>query len=244
MGLLDEDGNLLGVLNVVDLLVVVLLVGAVVGVAALVTVGSGTDTETVTRHIDVAFPDESEVVTAGLAEGTVTIQRDDGRITDVAHGTAGGQLGTVARVRVTFSRPEPADIGPDEAVLNQRVVVTGTRVRLSTGDVDALGRVRAVGQFDPAFERVPATVVVEADVPPAVASSISPGDRHRVGNATLAAVEAVDRDGSATSVTLTLSARTRNGGLYYGTERLRPGTDIRFATTDYEFRGTVTEVRR
>jgi hypothetical protein len=242
MRVLDEDGNLMGVLNVVDLLVVVLLVGAAVGVAALATAGSETDT--VTRSVDVTFPDEPDPVTAALNEGAVTIQGDDGRITDVDRGTAGGTLGTVAHLRVEFPRPEPAGVDPDEAILNQRTVVTGTHVRLAAGDVDARGRVRAVGQFDPAFERVPATVVVETDAPSTVASAIGSGDRHRVGNDTLATVTTVDREGNATSVTLEVAARTRNGGLYYGTERLRPGTELYFETTDYEFRGAVTEVRR
>lgn len=248
MGVLDGDGNLFGVLNVVDLLVVVLLVGAAVGVATLATAGSGADTERVTRYVDVTFPDEPESVATGLREGPATVRGVDGTVTDVFRGTAGDSLATVARVRFDVSRPGPEGTGPNEVVLDQQVVRSGSRVQVTTDTLEVTGSAVAVGRPGPTFERVNATVVVDATVAPGVGSAVSVGDRHRVGNDTLATVTAVDRapPGEVTDVTLALTARTPvdRDGLYYGTTPLKLGTEIRFETDAYAFDATVVAVER
>jgi len=247
MAPIDEDGNLFGVLNVVDVLVVVLLVGVVVGVAGLVAEStSDPGTDTVTRYVTFVDDDRTPGFTPSFAGGSATVRGVDGSITDVRHGTSGGAVTTSVRVRFRVPAEQPERIGRSEVVLAGRTVKPGTELLVESDDAVTRGTVVAVGPDAPRFDGVNATVSFEATVLSAVASAVEVGDRHRVGNDTIAVVDAVQRrdasEGTRLAVTATVRAWESSSGLRYGTHPLKPGVTLLFETDRYAIRGTVTEV--
>lgn len=244
MSILDEEGRLFGHVNVIDALVVLLALAVIVAGLALVVGGddeSPNERQQPTRNATLAVgpvPAES----AGVVEpGTITMAGEEATVTDVYRAPTGA--GNVTVLATVSATGEPTDHG---FVVGNWVLRYGASTTLETMAYILPATVRSVGGRA-ALDTERAAVTVEADVSKALAQAVDEGDAQVVAGEETARVLDVQRhqgDGEGTTVRVRLSvlARTAPSGQHYGDVPLRVGARIPFATADYQFRGTVTNV--
>jgi hypothetical protein len=253
MGVIDEEGRLFGVVNVIDLLVVTVVLTTLVAGAAFVLLEEPEPPEE--RYLTVVLDDRpgGSVPTldgdaAGMPQGAVQFGRTSGRVTDayVAPTDNGGRV-TVVRVRVNVSAASADRTTDRRLVTEDETYRVGEQLTLGAGEADYVGYVHAVDRSggDLPVRTVNATVV--ARLPPAVADRVRAGDTQHVAGSEVARVTAVEREPAAddrTRIEMTVRLRVleADSGLLYGAQRLRPGAEVVVAPDGYEFTGTVTGV--
>ena len=194
MPLIDEQGNLFGVVNVIDALALLLVVAVVIAGASLVTSTGGTGpapttsptsgtpnpatpSENVTRYVTVELGSQPAYVASQISDGDVVGHSGTGDVTvsDV-YAVPSGDGRSIVTVR---ARVEGELVGPSgnrTFRFSNRVLRPGVGLSLETGDYRAEGRIVSL---DEAGESVATTVataeVTLANVRPAVADAISEG---------------------------------------------------------------------
>lgn len=253
MGLVDEKGRLFGVVNVIDLAVVVVVLATLIAGAAFVLTDDPEPPEE--RYLTVVLDErpggsaptlDSDTVTR--PDGQVQLGRTGGRITDTYVAPAGdsGFL-TVARIRVTLPAAAANRTTDRRLVTDDETYLVGQEVGLSAGEADYTGYVHAVSQSGANLSVRTVETTVITDLPTPVADRIQPGDTQRVAGSEIARVTAVDRrsttdDRTRVEAIVELRVFVTDSGPLYGTQHVRPGADVTVASNGYEFTGTVTEV--
>jgi hypothetical protein len=253
MAIVDEKGRLFGVVNVIDLAVVVVVLATVIAGAAFVLADDPEPPEE--RYLTVVLderPGGSVPTLDGdsttISDGPVRLGRTEGRITDTYVAPAGGSgLVTVARVRLNVSAAAANRTTDRRLVTDDETYLVGQEIGLTAGEADYTGYVHAIGQSgtDLPVRTIDATVVT--DLPTPVADRIQPGDSQRAAGREIARITAVDRqsmadDRTRVEASVELRVLETDDSLLYGTQHVRPGADVTVASNGYEFTGTVTEV--
>jgi hypothetical protein len=235
MQIIDEDGRLFGVVNVIDALVLLLVLALLTVGTAFVLGGGGEDPDP-TRTATLGF--------AGLTDGEVTtlIENDqyslprypyELNVTDRIVTPDGDDARLYTRVQYTMT---PGDDGlrldRGALVASDSLVFNATVSRLDGG---------------PELPTSESTVTVRTTPDPTVARAVAAGDTRTVAGRTLgtvAAVERVDGPGDSQTLRLNLTVETLQQGEtdYYAGRPLRLGTRVRFATPEYSLEGTVVEL--
>ncbi|ELY95683.1 hypothetical protein C483_01019 [Natrialba hulunbeirensis JCM 10989] len=224
MALIDEDGNIFGVVNVVDALVILMVLAVVVAGAALV-LGSGDEPATDESESGPDGESETRYVTLDLGDqpGYVADRLDNGTTATVA-GT--GEQVTLSDVYVTAPPPN----GPQEALVRAEVdglastendrdvfrvgsepLHLGESLRLDLGWYATNGTVTAVDADDDTLGIEPTTTTATvslSNVDPSVADHLSENMTETAHGETVVTVTAVDRDPA------TVVAETEDGELY------------------------------
>lgn len=251
MAIVDEDGRLFGVVNVIDLLVAAVVLVTLASGAVFVLTDEPEPTQE--RYLTVVLDDRPGGAVPTLDTGTVTppdgrvdLGPVEGRVTDryVAPGVDGGFV-TVARIRVNVSEPVASRTTDRRLVTEQETYIVGDRVSLSAGDRFYRGSVHAVGRSGDELPVRTVETTVVTRLPPPVADRIQPGDTQRVAGQEIARVTTVDREQTGddrTRVALTVALRVleTDETTLYGSQSLRPGAEIRVTPDEYEFTATVT----
>lgn len=244
--LIDEQGRLFGVVNVVDVLVVLLVVAVVVAGAALLLSESG---EPDTRHATIDLGPQSgfvaEQITPGdefSPEGT-----DDAlTITDVyRYGTEEG-TNVVVRATVNGTVTEPDD--PDAAPVFEfrgEPLRLGQTLSIQTPDYELEGEVTRVQESGETLPVETSEFILGATVDADTAAEIEAGDEFQIAGETIAEISALETfpRGDEQFVLIGISARTiqQSGSQFFGTSRLSVGATIPFEGDGYEIDGTVLE---
>jgi hypothetical protein len=257
MTVLDEDGRLFGVLNVVDALVVLLvLAAALAGVAVLDPFAAeptpaGSAAANATRYATVDLDGQSGAVAGAISAGdNATLDGGDRiDVTDVYVGPGEGPNATVlVRARLDGQLRERPETNGTAFVLNGTPIEEGGRIVLDTAEYRVDGEVLAIGTEDAALDTGTLPVVFDASVSASVAAAIEVGDTDRVAGRPVASVETVEvvpgPTGDNRTALLGVALRTinRSGTITYGSEEVRLGSSIEFDTDSYTLSGTV--VRR
>jgi hypothetical protein len=253
MGIVDEEGRLFGVVNVIDLAVVAVVVVTLVAGAAFVLTSEPEPTEQ--RYVTVVLDERPggsvptlDDDTVAMPDGSVELGGIEGRITDTYVAPTGDRgFVTVARISVNVSGSLASETTERRLVTDSGTYLVGQEVGLALDGADYTGTVHAVDRSgaDLPVRTVNATVV--ARLPPAVADRVGVGDVQRVAGREVARVTAVDRqptNDARTHVEATVSLRVfvSGDGPRYGTQHVRPGAEVTVAPAGYEFTGIVTEV--
>lgn len=243
--LLDEEGRLFGVVNIVDLLVVLLLLAVVAAGAALVFGGEGgTETGPETRYATVDFGTHPEGVATEIGEGdSYEPQQGSGNvtITDVHTARSDDGIDVIGRVRLTGESEEDVfQYGGAPLRLTRDVSV-------KTARYDVSGRIRKVGNAS-TLDTERTGIVIEDRINPAAAGAITPGQEIRVGNQSTATIESISRYGTMrtnrTRVFVGLSVETVrvDGTPQHGTTRLQENASVALATDEYRLDGRIIAV--
>lgn len=259
MEVVDEQGRVLGAVNVVDALVVLLVLAAVVAGAALVLGGSDDDVETETRHVTVAFGSYPEPVAERLTAGVSAANPPADQnltVTDVYVSRDGSGARIVGRLAVTAVRSD------DGLRYDGGRLRIGRTLSFRTGPTTVNGTVVDVGGgADLPTGRT--SVVLAGTTSAGTAASLEPGSTVTVGNRTVGRVSAVSvydgvnvsaaaagggppgsgRPGRA-EVVLVANLSTLGDGesVRYGETVLRPNVSVTLTTGDAQFTGTVERV--
>lgn len=246
-GIIDEEGNLFGIINVVDALVVVLVLGVVVAGVALVAGGGGTTTpaagDTASTHVTLDLGIQPDYLVDEINEGDTDSPGSNATltITDVYLTPQDSRTRVILRTEL---RGVSAGGGFSYDGAPPRI---GRQLAISTDRYNASGHIRAVGDSD-ALSRDTTTVVVEDSMSPAQASEVAAGDEIRLSGRTVATVEdvAVYAMGNTTQHTVLVEADldtyTQQGDPRFGGSPVRRGQNVMLATEDYSIDGEIQRV--
>jgi hypothetical protein len=244
MAVIDDEGRLFGVVNVVDALVVLVVLAMVVAAGALLLGGSGDQApEGETRYATLVIEPSSDAVadqvragrnaTAEYRAGPRQAGEQAVTVTDVfVTPTSRGETVTVARVRYE------AD---GATVLSQ----VGTDLRLNASTYRLNATVEQAGGDDETLATRTTTVSTAATVSPATADAVTEGDSLRVGNRTVGEVTEVrtipNDDAQNVSLRLGMDLRTitLSGGPQFGGHSVTVGSSVPLRTDKYSTNVTV-----
>ncbi|WP_136689067.1 DUF4330 family protein [Halorhabdus amylolytica] len=247
MDVIDEDGRLFGLVNVIDALVVLLVLAvAVAGFALLDPFGpSGTEES---RFATIDLGDQPQYVVDQIQRGDVMRPERATRnvtVTDVYVGPANGENVTaVVRARINGTFKESGDSGPRFTYAGERIT-RGNAFTLETDDYGIEGTITRLSQDGTTLETNTRQLAIEATVPMTVANEIAVEDTYNVGGDPIGTIRAVDTypadDPTTRRVTIGVDIRTidREGGEYFGTSRVSLGSALPFETDAYALSGTI-----
>lgn len=235
MAIVDEKGRLFGIVNIVDLVVVVGLLAVVAGGLFLVTSGDETDSEPepVETEAILVFSGENPWVVEQMEQrGTVLAGKNGFNVTLDEQYVAGNTSGTVdGAFAATIEGNRP--IQPTETVQ-----LDGEQVSIKT-------RVVTVGDADLDTERTPMSVTTR--VPAAVAANVNPGTDltvadQQVGTVTDVAVLGTNGDNTTLHIGVELDTVSLGTQRYVGTTPLAVGSKLHLSTAELDVTGRISRV--
>lgn len=242
MQLLDEEGRVLGLINVLDAVVVLFLLSALIAGIAVVMEDnqprqSPPETVTTAATISYSAPLGSQAVR--VSSGDILTRTADGSeftVTDAYYSfTPDGDVHVVAGVRYTV-----------ESTGDGSILLGGDTIELSTGSYRITADVLEGDGTGSALERVTTPIVLEGIVTRGVANTIEPGDRATVSGTEVATVTSVERTSANGSVQirvgLELTAWDREPVPMFGGQGIRVGVPLTIVTDKYLLSGHVTAV--
>ena len=247
MDLIDEDGRLFGLVNVIDALVVLLVLAVVVAGFALLDPFAPPATEE-TRYATIDLGGQPQYVAEQITAGDLL--RPDGAmgnvtVTDVYVGPqTGANVSVTVRAQINGTLKENGAGGPSFVYAGDSVT-QGTDFTLDTDEYVAEGTITRLARSGEDLETSTERVRVESDVSPSVAQQVSSGDTFDLANRTVGTIEDVHigpgSDTSARHVTASLSvdAIRRPDGLAFGDRSLSLGEQISFRTATYTLNGSI-----
>lgn len=245
MPVIDDDGNLFGVVNVVDVLAGLLLLAVVVAGAAfaLQPEPAPTTPETATVNATLDLGAQPDYIVEAVNEGD-TYEPDGSSeltITDVHLTPAGDGTRVLLRVRLEgVERGETityADAPPR----------LGRALTVQTDAYTVKGTVRDAGGSN-SLRTSTTEVVLSKTLPTARAEQLSVGDTYRVAGREVATVESVTRYATADPnkqrvfVGVSLQTLARDDRPRFAGTDVREGATLPVRTADYAFGGTVDRV--
>lgn len=237
MAIVDEKGRLFGIVNIVDLVVVVGLLAVVAGGLFLVTSGDETDSEPEPEPVEteaiLVFSGENPWVVEQMEQrGTVLAGKNGFNVTLDEQYVAGNTSGTVdGAFAATIEGNRP--IQPTETVQ-----LDGEQVSIKT-------RVVTVGDADLDTERTPMSVTTR--VPAAVAANVNPGTDltvadQQVGTVTDVAVLGTNGDNTTLHIGVELDTVSLGTQRYVGTTPLAVGSKLHLSTAELDVTGRISRV--
>ncbi len=266
--LLDERGNLFGVINIVDLFVILVILAVVAAGAALVlspgadepseetpsdAPNNDTDDDSVDEpteqpaieYATLDFGTQPDHIAERVATGDTWSPENTTNsleLTDIYRYTAGDKTGVIARTAVNGTLIE----SPDEP---SRFEFRGERLRLGqehTLEMDAYDVTGELTSIDDERETLPRTnetVVLDTRLSSATASAMSIGDEFTAGGDTVGELTDIERypgdDQQPARVELSLSTLQQHGIATFGTTQLRTDSTLELRGAGYEFDGTL-----
>lgn len=244
MNLLDDEGRLFGVVNIIDVLVVLFVVAVVVAGAALVLSDDPEpEPELETTYATVDLGTHSEAVIEELNEGDTYEPNDldSLTITDLHFTPESNQIRAFARVELE-GEFESGAVNYDGAPprLGRSLDIITNRYRVD-------GTIQRVGD-SPDLDQERTEVVIEDTIAVDDAEALAVGDEIRLDDRPTATVESVTRYGTADPdqkrVFVGLSVETLTDGdtPRYGATPIRRGSTLVFAGDGYHLDGQITRV--
>ncbi|WP_277542843.1 DUF4330 domain-containing protein [Haloarcula laminariae] len=241
-GLIDDEGNLFGVVNVVDALVVLLVLSAA-GVGLLVVgdeTGLRQSPETGTTFVTLDLGPNPDYVATALEEGDTYTPTEASNltVTDIYLAPQGDEVRALARARLDGVRHNGTLTYAEEPVRLDRSLNIATETYNVTGNISAVGEGSNLNTGT-------TTVVLRDTVPAADADAIAPGDEITVAGRTAATVEEVavypttEASGHRVLVEATLSTYARQGVSRFGGTPVRPGRQITLPGPGYTLDGRI-----
>jgi len=247
MELIDENGRIFGVVNVIDALAVLLVLAVVV--AGIALVNPFASSEEVTRYATVDLGEQPAYVAGQVSPGDVMSPTNTPRnltITDVYVTPAGeGNVSVVVRAEIDGVLRE-SDGSPGTAF-----TFAGNRIRqggslsIDTVDYTASGRILRLDDDGRSLETVRKRIRVSATVSPDIARTIEPGDAVTLDGREVAKITNVHRlpgENSTTrwvSVGVELDALQRSGDLSYSGVRLALDRQLTLNLSSYRLTGRI-----
>lgn len=245
MDLLDDDGNLFGVVNVVDALVLLFVLGVVTAGAAFVLQPEPTPEgpNVGTTNVTLDLGTQPDYLVSAINEGDT-------------HNAGGESELTITDVHLTpqedqtqvIVRAELRGIAGDDSIEYANAPPRlGRALNIATSTYQVSGRIRAVGGDD-SLSTEQTDVVLSDTMSAADAEEVTQGDEIRLGGRTVATVETVSTfatknpDQRRVVVGATLETYTQHGDRRFGGTPVRTGQTITLPADAYTFDGQVERV--
>lgn len=251
---LDERGRLFGLVNIVDLLVVLLVLAVVVAGIALVT-GMDGDTESEeeldTRYVTIDLGEQPSFVAGAINVGDEFNSgelRPPGTITDVYRTPTENATHVMVRATIEGTVTPAEDDDSATFEIDGEPIRLNERVPIETRGYETEGVITAVDESGESLPVQRTELVVASVVPIDLAAEINDGDEYRIPGGEVAAIESstvyTTGDPDLRRVILGVSALAieEDESLRFGEHLLRTGARFDFETDRYDLSGEV--VRR
>lgn len=253
--IIDDEGRLFGLINVVDALVVlVVLAVAVAGVALVVGTGGETDTRYATidagtqpDHIANQISAGDEWATDGSV-GDLTItdvyryvpsDTEDGSTDDVGILIQAQVNGTaIESESETAAQTQPIEFAGEPLRFGRNLEITTDQYVIESEVID-------INQEPTGLDTNSQPLAVQTEVDSDTAAAIQPGDAFRVGDEPIVTVESVtvystgNPDVRRVVLGVTAETRTVDETVVFGDRSLRTGGTLPIRTSQYELDTTV-----
>jgi len=244
---IDGEGNLFGIVNVVDALVALLLLSIVVAGVALVDPFSSR--ENVTRSATIDLGEQPEYIAELIEEGDVMSPEGTSKnltVTDVHVAPAEGE-----NVSVTVRVEAEGHLEENDQRPGQSFVFAGKRMRqgnaftVTAGKYDVSGTVVSLDTGGPDIDAQTTPITVESTVPASTARSVEAGDTYDLADSTVARVTDVHvgpgNESDTRHLVLGMAVEALNRSeRSFGGEPLGVGRTVAFQGDGYAFEGVVT----
>ncbi|WP_323677107.1 DUF4330 domain-containing protein [Halorubellus sp. PRR65] len=249
MELIDDEGNLFGVVNVVDALVVLLVVAVIAAGVALVNPFASS--EDATRYATLDLGEQRPYVTELISEGDVLSPSNsdsNATVTDVYVTPSGDENATVTvRVRMDGQLVESGETGRSVFSLAGTTIQRGTNLRLGSDEYTIDGIVRSYAESGKSLQISETSITVSESVSTATAEAISRGDTFVVGGDTVATITDVHvapgNSSNVRHVTVGATVETLNrSGPSFAGQRVSLGRNFSFRSDGYELTGEIQAV--
>lgn len=239
MPVIDEQGRLFGVVNVVDALVVLVVLAVVAAGVALVAAPEDSDREP-RRFATVSYdvPLDSDAATLAVGDQLLSVRGDESyEVAAVHHSVApDGTAHVVATVPYRGS-----------LTFGGSTVYGGQAVSVRTSDYRTKASVETLGGTDGTIATDTRSVVLRTNGSVPLAGSVSAGDAVSVGQSEVGTVRAVatrrqPEELNRTLVGLELTARTTDSVARFGGHGLRAGAPLTVVTDTAVVRGRIAAV--
>lgn len=249
MPIIDEQGRIFGVVNVIDAVVVLLVFSVVVAGAALLTQGDDSaDTQPATEHryVTIDFDTQPAYVISALGDGNGTISTgDDLSVTDVyAVPTGPNDYHLYARANVTA-------VSDDQRLtFRTEPLELGRSVSVSTPETTLSGTVVDMGRSESTLPIRETSFVASSNVSRDRAEQIREGDSISVLGERLATAESVsvyptdEPNRRLVIVGVTAPSLDRGDTPTYGETPILRGDPIQLRMDDWHLEGNISTVGR
>jgi len=244
VNLIDDDGNLFGVLNLVDALVVLVVLAVVVaGVAFVLSSGSDdTAPDTATRYATLDLGTQPAYVATLVTEGDTVAPSDAENltVTDVYATDTDDGRHLYARVRINGTSDDAVTYDGDP-------LRVGRDLSLTTPDYAADGTITAVDDANPDLPTDETDVLLRTNLSADTADAIRRGDEYRIDGRTVGTVRSVTAYRTGDGRTLAYvgvayrTYRASDGQRFAGAP-IREGVTLPLETAAYAFEGDVVRV--
>lgn len=243
--IIDEDGNLFGVINIIDALVVLLVLA--VGIAGVALVTSGSDgsnpADIGTTYVTLDLGEQPNYITSTINEGDTYSPSANSNLTITDVYVAPGESQSRTVVRAELQGPAAED-GIEYLNAQPRL---GRQLSISTTQYNASGTIVAVGDAG-TLERDNSTVVVQDTMTESDAREVTAGDEIRLSGRSVATVEDVavyptaDSNQYSVFTEVELNTYSQQGDDYFGDTPVRRGQSVTLPADDYTINGTLQQV--
>jgi len=244
--LIDEEGRLFGLVNIIDLLVVLLFLAVVVaGVVLLFPSGGG---EADTRYATIDLGQQPDFIAEQISPGDEWDPEgtsDTLTITDVYRFSAGDGTNVTVRAMVngTVFEPEEAGADPVFEFLGDPVRL-GRTLDIQTTDYEVTGSVTRLDRSGSELPVERTSFVIETRLGSGTVDEIEEGDQFTVAGGQFAEItdfQAYPGEDGTRFALIAVSARTidRGGTQLFAGRPVRVGTPVTFETNEYELEGEI-----
>jgi len=241
--LLDDEGKLFGVLNVVDALVLLLVLAVGIAGLSLVSSTGGSPPPQATTYVTIDLGTQPSYIASQVNEGDqyAPDKNSNLTVTDVYHAPANSGTDVVLRARLRGSMTE------DGFVYSNAPPRLGRELVISTASYNLTGSIREVGESDD-LTVGEETVVLQTTLPQSEKGMLVEGQQLQTADRTVGTVDDVVRyeDSNPEQHLLYLRTTLRtyrvNGVTYYGANQLRRGNSIGIPTGSGVVEATIRSV--
>ncbi|WP_440992273.1 DUF4330 domain-containing protein [Haloarchaeobius baliensis] len=242
MEILDDEGNLFGVINVVDVFVVLLVIGVSgAGVAFVVSDDSKPRPTTETRYATLDLGAQPAYVSSLIEEGdTVSLsETEELVVTDVYTTDQGNDRRVLVRVSLT------GEWSGDSITYGGGPPRVGRDLTITTSEYSTSGRIITTGSSSPELDLQNTRVLLETTVSAEEAVRIDANTTVVRNNRTIATIETFqiyetdDSGQRRVIVVANLLAHEDRHTLRFGATPVRLGQTVQLTTGEFDIRGTL-----
>jgi hypothetical protein len=241
---LDDEGRLFGVVNVIDALVVLVVIALLIAGFALLTPGTSD-----TRYATIDLGAQPDHTAAQITPGDEWDVDGGLTITDVymypADEDADGDTNVMVRAAVNGTTIDAEQGDGTPISFNGDPLRFDRQLTIETVEWAAEGTVVDIGPEDDSLETVSEDLVVQTIVDPTTAQQVQPGDTYTVGDTELLSVQSVTVYPTATPnerrvvLGVTAAARLDDSVPLFGDQPIQAGTTLPVRTGAYSLTGDV-----
>ncbi len=245
MKLINEEGALFGIINIIDALVILLVIAVGIAGAALVFSDDSESSEParVTTHATVDLGTHPPNIARAIDEGDQYSVDDTSTvtITDLHLSPQSDTVRVIARLKIE------AEVDEDVLQYDGAPLRLGRSLEVQTSRYQVSGRIQSVGSNE-TLAIDSQTVIVQTEIPTGQTDAVAAGDTVSVGGRTVATIEQLRVYPTATSVRrslslkITLDSYRRQEQSYFGSTPLREGQTIALPMNEITLDGQIERI--